>query len=176
MQVTFPRLADGARAYSIIERADGVSYRVYEGVAGSTLPHDLVHLVVERETGDDGGFWGAVAAGAVFDSMEHLAGRRPPHVKQRSAQAVRDRGQRLLRAELMAGLVEHIAHTDTPSPDYVRAAAREALSTLPDSSVDAQQVIRAAGCLRDFEYRWARLSPGETIVVQWRQPRTRRRE
>ena len=64
--MTFPRLQDGARSYSVVERSDGVRYRVYDGTATSTLPHDLGHLIVERETGDHGGFWGAIAAGVVF--------------------------------------------------------------------------------------------------------------
>jgi len=76
VRVTFPRLEDGARSYSIVERSDGVRYRVFDGTATSTLPHDLGHLIVERETDDHGGFWGAVAAGVVFASMEHLDGRR----------------------------------------------------------------------------------------------------
>ena len=76
VRVTFPRLTDGTRTYSVVERGDGVRYRVYDGTATSRLPHDLGHLIVERETGDHGGFWGAVAAGVVFSSMEHLDGRR----------------------------------------------------------------------------------------------------
>lgn len=84
MRVTFPRLQDGSRAYSIVDQADGVRYRIHEGIAGADIPHDLVHFIVERETGEDGGFWGAVAAGAVVGSMEHVAGRRPPHARDRS--------------------------------------------------------------------------------------------
>src|ERR1044072_4900296 len=57
-RVTFPRLPAGARPYSAAERADGVRSRVYDGTATSRLPHDLGHLVVERETGDHEGFWG----------------------------------------------------------------------------------------------------------------------
>src|SRR3954454_15647721 len=66
VRVTFPRLPDGARSYSVVERPDGVRYRVFDGTATSRLPHDLGHLVVEREAGDHAGFWGAVAAGVVF--------------------------------------------------------------------------------------------------------------
>src|SRR4051794_41170892 len=85
--ITHRRLADGQRAYSIVERSDGVRYRVHEGISGPETPHALVHLVVEHETAEDGGFWGAVAAGAVFGSMEHIDGRRPPHSAQHSNRA-----------------------------------------------------------------------------------------
>ena len=106
MRVIFPRLPDGARGYCVVERGDGVRYRIWEGIARTELPHDLVHLVVERALRDDGGFWGAVADGAVFRSMEHLGGRRPPHARLLSDAAIRARGGRLQRAELLAGLVQ----------------------------------------------------------------------
>ena len=169
----FPRLPDGQRAYSIVERGDGVYYRLHQGVAGARLPHDLVHLVVERETGEDGGFWGAVAAGAVFGSMEHLSGRRRPHAQDRSAAAIGQRGPQLMRAELMAGLVEYVADHRITAPEQVRTAAREALSTLPDSSVDEPAVIKAGQALREAQERWARLVVGEELLVDW--PESRRR-
>jgi hypothetical protein len=70
----FPRLTDRQRAYCVVDRADSARYRVREGVAGSGVPHELVHCIVECEAG---GFWGAVADGAVFDGMEHLARSSP---------------------------------------------------------------------------------------------------
>ncbi len=147
--MTFPRLEDGARSYSIVERSDGVRYRVYDGTATSRLPHDLGHLIVERETGDHGGFWGAVAAGVVFASMEHLDGRRPPHAAERSTAAMRERSDDLRRAELMVWLTGRIAREGVTSPERVRIAAREALSTFPGASVDENAVLaRAAGRCR----------------------------
>lgn len=167
VQVTFPRLVDGRRAYSVVERSDGVRYRVNEGVAGPRIPHDLVHFLVERETGEDGGFWGAVAAGAVFDSMDHLDGRRPPHTRERSAAAIRARADRLQRAELMAGLVMRVADQRMSTTGQVRKAAREALSTVPDDTVDEPRVLAAATTLREYARRWAGLSAGEELVVDW---------
>ncbi|GAB3957432.1 hypothetical protein GCM10029978_000110 [Actinoallomurus acanthiterrae] len=167
MRVRFPRLPDGKRSYSVVERSDGVRYRVHEGVAGPDLPHDAVHFIVEREMEEDGGFWGAVAAGAVFSSMEHLDGRRPPHAKERSERAIRSRSDRLQRAELMAGLVERIAAERLTSIDAVAKAAREALSTLPDTKVDESKAIRAATALQDTAGRWAALVPGDELVLEW---------
>jgi hypothetical protein len=70
--------------------------------------------------------------GAVFSSMEHLDGRRPPHAKDRSALAKRARSDRLQRAELMANLVERIAAEGITSVDGVARTARETLATLPE--------------------------------------------
>ena len=81
MRVRFPRLPDHQRAYALVERDDGVVYRLYGGMAGSRLPHDIMHLVVERELRIRDGVWGGIAAGAVFDSMRYVSGRRPPHAE-----------------------------------------------------------------------------------------------
>lgn len=175
MRVRFPRLPDGKRSYSVVERSDGVRYRVHEGVAGPDLPHDAVHFIVEREMEDDGGFWGAVAAGAVFASMEHIDGRRPPHAKERSERAIRARSDRLQRAELMAGLVKRIAAERLTSTDAVAKAARDALSTLPDAKVDESKAITAAKVLEDTARRWAALVPGDELVLEWPEKRQRRR-
>ena len=167
MRVRFPRLADGERSYSVVERSDGVRYRVHLGVAGPRLPHDAIHLVIDREMGEDGGFWGAVAAGAVFSSMEHIDGRRPPHAKERSDEAIRARSDRLLRSELMPHLVERIVAEGITSPDDVAKVAEEVLSTLPDARVDEVKVIAAAKALQETERRWAALAPGDELVFDW---------
>jgi hypothetical protein len=174
MRVRFPRLADGQRSFSVVERSDGVRYRVHQGRAGPELPHDVVHFVVEREMEEDGGFWGAIAAGPVFSSMEHLDGRRPPHAKDRSALAKRARSDRLQRAELTANLVERIAAEGITSVDGVARTARETLSTLPDARVDEARVIAAAKVLQDTACRWASLAPGDELDLDWPEKSRRR--
>src|SRR5215475_3321365 len=62
MRIMFPRLPDYEKAYAVIERDDGVVYRLYGGVAGSSLPHDVRHLVVEGSLGITDGLWGRIAA------------------------------------------------------------------------------------------------------------------
>ena len=173
--MTFPRLTDGSRSYSVVERPDGVRYRVFDGTATSRLPHDLGHLVVERAIGDHGGFWGAVAAGVVFSSMEHLDGRRPPHARDRSEAAMRDRGDGLRRGELLVWLTEHVARDRVTDPQRVRAMAEEALPSFPEGQVDAERVLAAGRALQDAEERWASLSPGEELVEQWPERRLARR-
>jgi hypothetical protein len=158
----------------VVERPDGVRYRVYNGTATSRLPHDLGHLVVERETGDHGGFWGAVAAGVVFGSMEHLDGRRPPHARERSEAAMRERADGLRRGELMVWLTERVARDGVTAPQRVRAMAAEALSSFPEAHVDAERVLAAASALRVAGEHWAALSPGEELVERWPERRVAR--
>src|SRR5580693_9536136 len=132
MRITFRRFPGHAAAYSVIERDDGVVYRMKEFTApGNQLPHDLRHLVVERELGIVDGIWGGIAVGMVYASMEHVQGRRPPHSAERSAELKRSQRQRIMRAELLANLVEAIAMLDTPSGDDIRRLTRAKLSVVP---------------------------------------------
>ena len=132
MRVTFPRLPDHERAYALVERDDGAVYRLYGGPAGRPLPHDIRHLVVERELHIPDGIWGGIAAGLVFDSMQHVSGRRPPHARRRSAELLASFGPRGLRAEALANFVEGVAGLDHPSAAQILTLAATRLSVLPD--------------------------------------------
>lgn len=77
MEITFTKT--GARCYEVSARRDDkVVVRVGTPDRPKGLPHDMAHYLVERGLGIERGFWGAVAAGAVFEGMEVVSGRRPP--------------------------------------------------------------------------------------------------
>jgi len=171
MRVTFPRLPDHERAYALVERDDGAVYRLYGGPAGRPLPHDIRHLVVEREMHIPDGIWGGIAAGLVFDSMQHVSGRRPPHARQRSAELLASFGPRGLRAEALANFVEGVAGLDHPSAAQILALAATRLSVLSDADVDPAVIAAAARALQVEAARWARLRVGEELSYEW--PRTR---
>src|SRR6201994_2650015 len=132
MRVTFPRLADHQRGYAVVERDDGVVYRM-DGFTtmGSDLPHDVRHLIVERELRVSDGIFGAIAAGTVWTSMHHLRGRGPPHSADRSQQLKRAPRHRVMRAELLATRVEAIGGLRSPSPAEIPRVARMKLSVVP---------------------------------------------
>ncbi|HEY6311093.1 MAG TPA: hypothetical protein VIY52_09845 [Streptosporangiaceae bacterium] len=170
--MTFPRLPDHQRAYALVERDDGAAYRLRGGKAGPRLPHDIMHFVVERELGISDGIWGGIAAGIIFDSMEHVSGRRPPHARERSAGLLAAFHQRGLRAELLANLVECVAALDHPSDLEILGLAATKLTVLPDADadVDPAAVAAAAQALQVEAARWARLRVGEELSYEW--PRT----
>ena len=151
MRITFPRLPDHEKAYAVIERDDGVVYRLYGGVAGASLPHDVRHLVVERSLGIRDGVWGEIACGAVSRPLPHVHGRRPPH------------------AELLANLAERVAALDEPTPAQIRRLAGTVLPAAPDGSVevDPEAIAAAARALQVEASRWARLRPGQELVYEW---------
>ena len=178
MRITFRRFPGHTTAYSVIERDDGVVYRMQGSAPGAKLPHDLRHLVVERELGIADGLWGGIAAGIVYMSMEHMRGRRPPHSAERSAELKRVQRQPVLRAGLLADLVEAVAMLDSPSDDDIRRLTRATLSVLPATepgadATDAATVpppaalARAARALQVEAARWARLRVGEELVYSW---------
>jgi len=179
MRVTFPRLADYQRAYAVVERDDGVVYRLDSGVAGPKLPHDIRHLIVERELRISDGIWGTIAAGTVYESMHYLRGRQEPQAAERSAQLKRAQRDRVRQAELLASLVEAVAALDDPSPDEIRRLTRMKRSVVPvvEPGTDPAGVIAfpppealaaAAQALQVEAARWARLRVGEEIAYDWR--------
>ena len=143
MRVTFPRLPDHERAWALVERDDGVVFQFYGGgTAGPRLPHDIMHLVVERELRIKDGIWGGIAAGEPC---------HPPG----------------LRAELLADLVSSAATLDTMTLDTIKRLAAAKLSALPDTEVDPVVIAAAARALQVEAARWARLRVGEELSYDW---------
>ena len=167
MRVTFPRLPDHERAWALVERDDGVVYRLYGSTAGPRLPHDIMHLVVERELRIKDGIWAGIAAGLVFDSMQHVSGRRPPHAAERSKALLRGFREQGLRAELLADLVSSAATLDTMTLDKIKRLSAAKLSVLPDADVDPVVIAAAARALQVEAARWARLRVGEELSYDW---------
>ena len=146
MRVTFPRLPDHERAWALVERDDGVVYRLYSGTAGPRLPHDIMHLVVERELRIKDGIWAGIAAGATAD---------PPDP----------------RAELLTNLVSSAAALDTLTQEKIRRLTAAKLSALPGADrrteVDPVVIAVAARALQVEAARWARLRVGEELTYDW---------
>ena len=165
--MTFPRLPDHQRGYALVERDDGVVYRLDGGTAGPRLPHDIVHLVVERELRIRDGIWAGIAAGVVFDTMRYVSGRRTPHAAERSARLLRGFRRQGLRAELLADLVSSAAALDHMTPEKIRRLADAKLSTLPHTDVDPAVIAAAARALQVEAARWARLRVGEELCYEW---------
>ena len=110
--------------------------------------------------------------------MDHVQGRRPPHSEERSDELKRAQRQRIMRAELLANLVEAVAMLDAPSGEDIRRLTRAKLSAIPltEPGADPADVARvpppealgrAARGLQVEAARWARLRVGEDLVYEW---------
>src|SRR4051794_22992183 len=102
-------MADRRPIQTFVERDDGVSFSMRGAGGGGSLPHDLVHAVVESQLGVTDGIWGCVADGVVWRSMTHVSGRQPPHAAERSDRLTRERATAIQRAEALADLVGRLA-------------------------------------------------------------------
>jgi hypothetical protein len=83
---------DGSEASWLAHRYDG------------TLPHDLVHFVVETAYGLRGGLWGCVAAGHDLQRINDAANREGGADKYASL------GDEIIRAEELANSDDHAEH------------------------------------------------------------------
>jgi hypothetical protein len=136
-------------------------------MAGSRLPHDIMHLIAERELRIRDGIWAGIAAGVVFESMCHVSGRRPPHAAEHSRDLIRRFRQQGLRAELLADVVASAAALETMTQDKIRQLARDKLAVLPDPEVEPVLIAAAARALQVEAARWARLRIGEELSYEW---------
>ncbi|MFG2001216.1 hypothetical protein ACGFNU_18925 [Spirillospora sp. NPDC048911] len=170
MEVIFHRQA-AAVYFSTAARDDGVTVRVPGYDRKSPVPHDLAHFVAEREFGLNRGFWGSVAAGAMFTNMTVLEGRRRPHADERSKRIMKANEQWVWASEAVAGAIhDAVEHDHTPGQalEALRkmhgAMSREPLRIALD---DVEQAIAA---LRAAADRWTRTPVGEGMALQWRLP------
>src|SRR5581483_9662717 len=150
MYITFTRT--GKCSYSTTaKRADGVTVSVPGYDRTAPLPHDLAHYVVEHGLGLEQGFWGCVAAGALFPGMKVTDGRQPPHAAERSKRVLREAGQRGTEAEVLVGALCEIALAGTDE-NWLAARARLATEWTPTRRARAplthEEVRRVCAALR----------------------------
>lgn len=169
MNIDFHRLPGGYCSQAV--RDDGVTVYVPGFDRKHEVPHDLAHFAAEHGFGVRRGFWGSVAAGAMFGGMKVLAGRRPPHATERSRTIIRTNAEEIGNAEALAA-VAYQACTDNVSP----AVAARRLSSYwsrvhpgrcPYTTAD---MARACELLESLSTRWHEVTIGTTMTVTWDLP------
>lgn len=162
---------DERRYETEITRSDGVTYLV-KGVGHmGVIPHDLAHFVVERGLGINQGFWGSVAAGAVFGSQTHIGGRRRPQAAQRSKEVLKANQRVLTETEILVGLFNDAVAEElgSASPE-LRSRLRRYTWTPPGYQprqiTDAQIAAVYAGW-EAMHRSWAALRIGDTLEFEW---------
>jgi hypothetical protein len=180
MRITFRRSPGGVDSYSEIERDDGAVFRMAEfSRGGPRLPHDLRHLLVERELRITDGIWGTIADGGIYSSMRFTGGHRLRHDAARKSDALKKaRHHRIGRAELFANLVESIAALVSPTDAQVTDMIRRHLAVVPlsEPGQDPAHVVElpppaalvaAAVTLRTAAETWAALPVGAELTYDW---------
>src|SRR3954449_12945436 len=190
MRLTFRRMADRRPVETLVERDDGVTFLMRGAGGGAGLPHDLVHYLVERELDVPAGIWGGAADGAVWGSMRHVSGRRPPHVTERSDRLIKERADRIGAAggrgrgrrfalsphvtersdRLIKERADRIGAAEGLADVVARLARRQEVLPSQVAGRDRAALEQAAAALAAAEREWASLTPGDRWVLSWPAP------
>ena len=152
MRVTFPRLPDHQRAWALVERDDGVVYRLYGG--------DRRAAAAARHHAPGGG------AGTAHQGR-HLGRHRGGRGSLFSGAPAARVGPACREQGLLADLVSSAATLDTMTLDKIKRLSAAKLSVLPDADVDPVVIAAAARALQVEAARWARLRIGEELSYDW---------
>jgi hypothetical protein len=160
VEVEFRKRADGG-SLAIIDRDDGVRLQLRSYDRTTRVPHDAVHLIAERSLGIQGGLWGSIAAGALFDSIEVVDGRQR-HDRARRSNEVRRRNARELRlAETLVGALAQAVHLDGPAVKS-RLDRAWGITEVGTSPFSREQAAAAVDDLRALRAQWEHLAHGES--------------
>jgi hypothetical protein len=149
MQITFVRHA-GAPDRIYVVRDDGTESSWSFPSYGDGLPHDLVHLVLERRLGLRGGFWGRVAAGVEVSRINAMANRSGG--KGKYAGFGDDLGE-LYLVEALAGAAWGMSElSDAELLAMITANLGSGLSAPPDLTVET--IAKLRGELEQLRRQW----------------------
>ncbi len=169
MKVSFKKV--GERTYSsVVVRDDGMVLSVPGHDRPKVLPHDIVHLIVERALNLPSGFWGKVARGAIFGGMEVVEGRQRPHADTRSKLAMKDDEQLATQAEvLVAALFEIASRKIDHNWRESRAILADAWHPPGVAEIEWNPTIVSGICdeIRTATSEWQNLAIGGTMEFEF---------
>jgi hypothetical protein len=149
---------------------DRLTIRVPAFDRPALLPHDLAHFVVEQDLALRWGFWGCVAAGAMFPGMTVVSGRKRPDAAARSQAALQRAKRWGTEAEVLVNAMLTIAreNLDGHWPAAYSALRRVWRPREPSRELpNADEVRRIAVALREAERQWQALEVGQRVTVVW---------
>ncbi|MFJ3499263.1 hypothetical protein [Streptomyces sp. NPDC090135] len=152
MEITFRKLPDDRHEIVVRDR-EGPDVRLPPRPTGQTLPHDLVHAVVETALGIDDGFWGATARGATFEGFERV---EPGRHRRSGLKVLRRGGDAVMAAELS---VNWAYRAWRGLPTEGRGVGRPLLS--PERLALTTAPLDAAAA------RWHDVPEGGALVWRW---------
>ncbi len=158
------------RIPTLVQRNDGVELSVPVFGPLAPIPNDLAHFVVESELRLQGGFWGSVAAGAVFPGMKIVAGRQRPHARERSEEIMKANHREILLSEGLVAAALGI-HEGTTSINELRPMVYAGKAFTREAQTDALARLRTP--IEEMCARWAATPPGGTLTVTWPEQQVR---
>ena len=169
MLVTFRRLSDDGLHAVRIERDDGVVLAIESGNRKGFVPHDMVHFLGEQAFGIDDGFWGSIAAGALFQSVQVVEGKLRHDAVARSRALLKQNAEGLLLGEVIGGApyeaVEHGLDLETAYKHLVRGWGSIRTTPMP---YDRPMLAAAIEAFADARRSWAAVPVGGDLPMVWR--------
>ena len=163
LRARFVRVA-GERDRVYVRRSDGSETSWVFPSYGEGLPHDLVHLVVERDFGVREGFWGRVDRGVEPAKINEEASR----VGGKGKYAVFGPDQReLLLAEALANCGWFLPGADDAArrAELARQCAEVGIEV--PARVTAAALAETERRLRELQARWRTLVPKGTLELEF---------
>jgi hypothetical protein len=108
------------------------------------------------------GFWGSIAAGAKFASVEIIEGRQKPKANERSARVIKDNERELSEAEAIVGAFQTALHEARPDEEALWKLLRKS-----GRNVEAPLVPPTWTKLLSFRKDWEELTIGKFIRLDW---------
>jgi hypothetical protein len=169
MKLTVTRFDQG-NYETVVTRDDGVSYRL-KGVAHMfAIPHDLAHFLVEKTLHLDRGFWGNVAGGAVFKTMDYIGGRRKPKAAERSKRLLKINAAPLNEAEVVVRIFNDTIEQGHPENSPVlreRLRSRLARPGVEFRRFSGAEISEVYGAYQDMLAKWRKLPVGGSMELNW---------
>jgi hypothetical protein len=173
MEVQFRR--SGTRRYGIRILRPGLPVFEKDPAPGydDLLPHDLIHLVVERELGLQQGIFGQVAAGGTagtFLPVESDARTKREAARQR--RSLNRRSDKLLQAgrkdSALSEAGVYIARKAWEARRMENARKKSPLFLTPRvGPMTAEQLTQICDELDVLSDRWIALAMGDSLTLQW---------
>ena len=132
------------------------------------LPHDAVHVFVERRLGLTRGFWGLVSAGSDPEQVSAMAAAGG-HASAKRAGVPDDGIVQLLQAERLVECFE-AEHWSGGADDAgildMATASWSASHVAPIAFADSD-IAAIRNAIREFASRWSALATGGAITLDW---------
>lgn len=166
MRIVFTRIV-GGESLARLHRRDGVVVELPSYSRRWRVPHDLAHLVTERELLLATGLFGSLAAGAMFTNARVVSGKPRNDAAARSKRILTANRRGLTVAEVLAGVLHHAVEHRDPQAPYDRARQDWGIVEQRPFPWTPADITRATDRLRDTAQQWEALGDTGTLDEFW---------